>query len=84
MFKVAPEVAAVRKKPRPWIALRRKLRIKAEKCHKRPVDWRGGILYFTGTNDFVPNVQHVAKPAKKAIGYKAAEPQPAVGYEQRV
>lgn len=55
---------------------RKKLGRAAELRHGRKVEWVGGILYFTGTRIEVPDVPHVPKPGREALGYAGAQPTP--------
>ena len=54
--------------------LRRRLKSEAERLHGMECEWHGGILYFKGTKNAVPDVQTVPKPGHEAVGIDGAHP----------
>ncbi|MBC7836897.1 hypothetical protein H7X87_03935 [Acetobacteraceae bacterium] len=63
---------------RSHIGLRKRLRRGAERKHRAPMQWAGGILYFAGSKDEVPGIEHVPKPGRSAIGWDGAQPVPTI------
>lgn len=54
--------------------IRKRLRKEAERVHGRNTRWIGGILHFSKTRTPVPDVPHVPKPGRRAVGIEGAEP----------
>lgn len=69
-----------KRKNRDHLAVRRELRRQAETLFGVPMEWHGGILYFSDYKDGevpteVPGMVHVPKPGRPVVGYSGAHPQ---------
>lgn len=56
--------------------VRKRLRKLAERRYGERCGWTGGILHFADTKVPVPDVPHVPKPGKEALGMAGGRPAP--------
>jgi hypothetical protein len=63
--------------------VRKRLRKKEGRKYGRACEWIGGILHFKDTQTPVPDVPHVPKPGREALGMAGCRPAPVTVYVRR-